>query len=106
MTTLFQVLCSNCAPGETGNLTDQDLAHLAAWAHERAKKAPKNLGIKRGYSLIREGADLLLRASVLHRAIADEWTSKNPSIADLTQDPTQSTQGIHDKEDSNETVTK
>ena len=96
MTTLFQVLCSNCDAGEIGNLTDQDLAHLAAWAHEKSKQSPKILGIKRGYSLIREGADLLLRSSVLCRAKADAWTSKNPSIADLTQDPTQSTQGIHD----------
>ena len=42
------------------NLTPHDIAVLADWASEEAKKIP-NKEWKRAYSLIREGADLLLR---------------------------------------------
>jgi hypothetical protein len=74
-------------------LSNVDLAQLAQWASERAKEAPKEF--KRGYSLLREGADLLLREYVLQAACIAAWTSKNPSMADLMQGPKQSTQPIH-----------
>ena len=45
---------------QRNNLTPHDIAVLADWASEEAKKIP-NKEWKRAYSLIREGADLLLR---------------------------------------------
>ncbi len=87
--TMLQLLAES-----NDRLSDVDLAQLAQWASARAKEAPKEF--KRGYSLLREGADLLLRDYVLQAARIAAWTSKNPSIADLTQDPTQTTQSIHD----------
>jgi len=91
--TMLQLLAES-----NDRLSDVDLAQLAQWASERAKEAPKEF--KRGYSLLCEGADLLLRDYIMQAARIAAWTSENPSIADLTQDPKESTQGIHDKEGS------
>jgi len=46
--------------GAFDGITDHDLAVLADWAGERKQLVP-NPDWKRAFSLIREGADLLLR---------------------------------------------
>ena len=85
--TMLQLLNSN-----NGNLTKTDLAQLARWASDLARLSPPddNKEHKRAYSLIREGADLLLRHRTLREARAAAWISENPSMADLTQNPKES----------------
>jgi hypothetical protein len=98
--TMLQLLAEN-----NDRLSDVDLAHLAAWAHRSATDTPKHsTGKKRAYSLLREGADLLLRESTMDKAMIAAWTSKNPSMADLTQDPRESIQGILDTFSTQETL--
>lgn len=46
--------------GYTDDLTDKQLSELAEWADYQAKNF-SNPRWKRGYALIREGADLILR---------------------------------------------
>ena len=48
-------------------LTDDDVAALADWAGNKARTLPSS-DWKRAYSLIREGADLLLRRRARHAA--------------------------------------
>jgi len=55
MTTLFEYLNEN-----KNDLTNHDLSVLADWANEWKGMTP-NQDWKKAYSLIREGADLLLR---------------------------------------------
>lgn len=42
------------------NVTNADLAALADWAHNQ-KYLSTHPGLKKGFAMIREGADLLLR---------------------------------------------
>jgi len=48
------------------DLTDHDLAHLADWASYMKEQVP-NPDWKKAYSLMREGADLLLRRRAMSR---------------------------------------
>lgn len=58
--------------GDTnGGISDHDLAVLADWAGKEAHTVP-HYSWKRAYSLIREGADLLLRRRA--RSIEDPVT--------------------------------
>ena len=52
-------------------LTDHDVATLAQWATNRKLAAKDDVG-KKAYSLLREGADLLLR----HRHLGNGNASK------------------------------
>jgi hypothetical protein len=89
--TMLQLLHDN-----QGTLTNTDLAQLADWASNRAKLPAfaDDKDRKRAFSLIREGADLLLRQRTLREARVAAWTSKAPSMAELLQNPQQSTERI------------
>jgi hypothetical protein len=111
MTTLLQVLAENkhlessdplAFSQHFGNctldsitLTDTDLACLAAHAQQgiedlKHTEVSYTKNMKRALSLMREAADLMLRERTLHKARVAAWTSKDPSPADLTQDPKKS----------------
>ena len=95
--TILQLICSNDANLYTGSLTDTDVAQLAAWASRSAKLCSHLLvdaEYKRAFSLIREGADLLLRQRILGEAKKLAWVTKDASMADVMQDPKESTKPL------------
>ena len=55
--------------GYTDKMQDSDVACLADWADYHAKEV-NNPTWKRAFSLIREGADLLLRHRAMHNALS------------------------------------
>lgn len=56
---------------QNGNdLSDHDLAHLADWANDN-KNIVLNPAWKKGYALIREGADLLIRRRAMSSDIPE-----------------------------------
>ena len=65
-----------------GELTDNELAHLADWADYK-KNTTSNPEWKKAFALIREGADLLLRRKAACRE--EETQSASPEVIKPTK---------------------